>query len=176
MVSDILMTLNSLHYSGDHKNFNFDKYCTAHMEQHNCHAALVEYGVTLLEKTMKIHYFQDGISDSSFASIKSMIVVDCQKFQEFDAVMRLYVNFKCTQQAEAPTYQTCNVSAIQGHGGGRQGCGGRGRGRQGGPDACAKGIVPQEEVNKVTTVEARWYSLAEYVKFTPVEKQKHFQF
>jgi hypothetical protein len=96
MVSDILTTLKSLHYSGDRKNFNFDKYCTAHVEQHNCHAALAEYGVIPLEETMKIHYFGDGISDSSFASIKSTIMVDCQRCQQFDAVMRLYVNFKCT--------------------------------------------------------------------------------
>jgi hypothetical protein len=43
---------------------------------------------------MKIHYFEDGISDSSFSSVKSTIMVDRQKFQEFDAMMRLYVNYK----------------------------------------------------------------------------------
>ncbi len=95
MVSDILLTLKSLHYSGDHKNFNFDKYCTAHVEQHNCHAALAKYGVASLEETMEIRYFEDGISDSSFASIKSTIMADRKKFQEFDAVMRHYVNYKC---------------------------------------------------------------------------------
>jgi hypothetical protein len=55
MCSDILLTLKNLHYSGDRKNFNFDKYCTAHVEQHNRHAALAKYGVTPLEETMKIH-------------------------------------------------------------------------------------------------------------------------
>jgi hypothetical protein len=34
---------------------------------------------------------------------------------------------------------------------------------------------PQEEIDKVTTVEARYYSPDEYAKFTPAEKQKHFQ-
>jgi hypothetical protein len=38
MVSDILTTLKALHYGGDRKNFNFDKYCTTHVEQHNRHA------------------------------------------------------------------------------------------------------------------------------------------
>jgi hypothetical protein len=42
MVSEILLTLNGLHYSGDRKNFTFDKYCTAHVDRHNCHAALSE--------------------------------------------------------------------------------------------------------------------------------------
>jgi hypothetical protein len=52
MCFDILSTLKSLHYSGNNKNFNFDKNCTAHVEQHNCHAALAEYGVTPLKETI----------------------------------------------------------------------------------------------------------------------------
>jgi hypothetical protein len=114
MVSDILLTLKSLHYSSDRKNFTFDKYCTAHVEQHNLHAALSKWNVTPLEKPMKIHYFKDGISNPSFASVKSTIMVDLQKCQEFNAVMRLYVNYKHTQKAEAPTHQACNVFALQG--------------------------------------------------------------
>jgi hypothetical protein len=81
MVSEILLTLKSLHYSGDCKNFNFDKYCTAHVDQHNCHAALSEYVIAPLEENMKIHYFEDRITDLSFASVKSTIIVDCQKFK-----------------------------------------------------------------------------------------------
>jgi hypothetical protein len=175
MVSEILLTLKSLHYSGDCKNFNFNKYCTAHVEQHKRHAALSEYNVAFIEETMKIHYFEDGISDSSFASVKSTIMVDRQKFQEFDAVMQLYVNYKRTQKAEALTHQAHNVSALQGRGGDRQGHGGCGRGGQGGPDAHSKGVVPQEEVDKVTTVKARFYPFSEYSKFTPTKKQKHYK-
>jgi hypothetical protein len=97
MVSDILSTLKSWHYSGDQRNFTLDKYCTAHMDQHNRHAALAKWNVKPLEETMKIHYFEGGITDPSFASVKSTIMVDCQKFQDFDAVMLLYV--KCQLQA-----------------------------------------------------------------------------
>ncbi len=61
---------------------------------------------------MKIHYFEDGITDPSFASVKSTILVDRTKFQEFDAVMCLYVNYKHSQKAEAPTHQAHNVSAL----------------------------------------------------------------
>ncbi len=175
MSSKILSTSQSLHYSGDRKNFNFDKYCTAHVDQHNRHADLSEWNVAPLEETMKIHYFEDGITAPSFASVKSTIMVDRQKFQEFDAVMWLYVNYKCTQKAEAPTHQARNVSALQGHGGGRQGRGGHGRGGRGESDARSRGVVPQEEVDKVTTVEARWYSPEDNAKFTPAEKQKHVQ-
>ncbi len=102
-------------------------------------------------------------------------MVDFTKFQEFDALMRLYVNYKRSQKAEAPTHQARNISALQGHGGSRQGRGGRGRGRRGGPGGRLSGGVPQEEVDKVLTVEARYYSPEDYAKFTPAKKQKHFQ-
>jgi hypothetical protein len=42
MVTDILSTLKSLHYDGDQRNFTFDKYCTAHVDQHNHHADLAK--------------------------------------------------------------------------------------------------------------------------------------
>jgi hypothetical protein len=89
--------------------------------------------------------------------------------------MRVYVNFKHAQKSEAPAQQVCNVSALQGCGGGRQGCGGQGRGERGGSGGRLNRGIPQEELDKVTTVEACYYSPDEYAKFTPAMRQKHFQ-
>jgi hypothetical protein len=175
MVADVRLTLKALHYGGDWRNFTFDKYCTVHVDQHNHHAALAEYDVVPLEESMKIHYFEDGISDPLLATVKTTILVDHTRFENFDSVMRVYVNFKRAQKPEAPAQQVCNVSAFQGHGGGRQGHGGRGRGGRGGSGGRLNGGTPQEEINKVTTVEAHYYSPDEYAKFTPAKKQKHFQ-
>ena len=122
------------------------------------------------EESMKIHYFEDGITDSSFKSAKSTIMVDHQRFQEFDAVMQLYVNFKCSQKPEAPAHQAHNVSAVQGHGGGRQGRGGCSGGRGGGPNARALGLVPQDDFDKVTTVENKYYPMSVYNKSTIAKK------
>ena len=82
------------------------------MDQHNCHAALAKWNVKPFEETMKIYYFKNGITDPTFASIRSTIIVDRTKFQEFDAVMCLYVNYKRSQKAETPTNQAHNVSAL----------------------------------------------------------------
>jgi hypothetical protein len=41
--------------------------------------------------------------------------------------------------------------------------------------AALRGGVPQEEVDKVMAIEARYYSSEDYAKFTPTKKQKHFQ-
>jgi hypothetical protein len=165
------MCSENLRYGGNQKNFNFDKYCTAHVEQHNQHAALTEFDVTTLEENMKIHYFEDRITDLLFASVKSIIMVDPQKFQEFDAVMQLYVNLKCSQKSEALTYQACNVSAVQGRGGGRQGCQGPGGGGGGGPNACAHELVPQEEIKKMTHIVNKHYPTSNYNKFTRPRRQ-----
>jgi hypothetical protein len=102
MVADVLLTLKALHYGGDWRNFMFDKYCTAHVDQHNRHAALTEYDVAPLEECMKIQYFEDGIFDRLLAAVKTTILVDHTRFKNFDSVMRVYVNFKLVQKPEAP--------------------------------------------------------------------------
>jgi hypothetical protein len=112
MVADVLLTLKALYYGGDQRNFTLDKYCTAHVDQHNCHAVLAKYDVAPLEESMKIHYFEDGISDPSLAAVKTMILVDRTRFDNFDSVMRVYVNFKHAQKPEAPAQQVLNVSAL----------------------------------------------------------------
>jgi hypothetical protein len=145
------------------------------VEQHNRHAALAEHGVEPLQESMKIHYFEDGITDPSLVAVKTTILVDRSRFEEFESVMTAYVNLKRTQKPEAPAHQVRNVSAVQGRGGGRQGRGGRGRGGRGGSGGRPNGGIPQEEIDRVTTVEARYYTKEEYEKFTPAEKQKHFQ-
>jgi hypothetical protein len=175
MYSDIILTLKTLFYSGNRKNYNFDKYCTAHVEQHNRLSALLEYGVQGLDKAMKVHYFEEGIKDDSFNSVKTMILADRKKFLDFMPVMNFYSNFKCTQKNDiAPQGPT--ISALnQGHGGGGQDRGGTGHGRGRGGNLRSSGIVPQEEVHKVTELEAKIYPPKIYNTFTPAQKAKVWQ-
>jgi hypothetical protein len=56
MVNDILSSLKLKIYQGDRKNFNFDKYCLAHVAEHNRLTSLLEYDVAPLEESMKICY------------------------------------------------------------------------------------------------------------------------
>jgi hypothetical protein len=39
------------------------------------------------EESMQIHFCEEGITGLSFGSVKSTILVDPQKFQDFDTVM-----------------------------------------------------------------------------------------
>jgi hypothetical protein len=76
MYSDMLTILKALHYSGDHKDFMLNKFCTANVKQHNLHAALAKFKVGALSNEMKIHYFQNqkGIKDRSLSIVKGNIM------------------------------------------------------------------------------------------------------
>ena len=144
------------------------------MEQHNQLSALLKFGVQGLDESLKNHYFQEGIKDDSCDPIKTMILVDHSKFQEFNSVMNLYTNFKRTQK-NGIVFQGSTILALnQGRGGGGRGRGGSGRGRGHGGNSRSSGIVPQEEVNKVTGIEAKHYPTDIYMTFTPARKAKQW--
>ncbi len=114
MYNLIITTLQNLFYSEDRKNCNFDKYCTAHVEQHNLHAGLVEFGTSELRDKMKILYFEEGIKDPSFTSVKATILANRLMFQDFDSVMQLYVTTYHLNKKTDLTFQTRKLSALQG--------------------------------------------------------------
>jgi len=177
MVNDILSSLKSKVYQGDRKNWTFDKYCLAHVAEHNRHASLVEYAVPPLEESMKIHYFEEGIKDPTLDAARNAILVNRCQFPDFDSVMQMYVTSKRCQKSDSVASQGRQLSAVTGGRGGGRGGGGAGRGGRGrgDPDARRKGLVSQADIDKVTTVENRHYPSAEYDKFTPAEKAKHWQ-
>jgi hypothetical protein len=172
MVNDILSSLKSKIYQGDRKNWTY-KFCLAHVAEHNRHASLMEYDVAPLEEGMKIHYFEEGIKDPTLDAARNAILVNRSQFPDFESVMQLYVNSKRSQKSDPGVSQGRQLSAVTGgRGGGGAGRGGRGRGD---PDARRKGLVSQADIDKVTTVENKHYPEAEYAKFTPAEKAKHWQ-
>jgi hypothetical protein len=147
--SAIVTKLQSFRYKGDCKNFSFDKYVNLHIEQHNQHADLQEYGVAPLAKNLNTLWFQDGIRDPSLNAVKASINANHANFTDFDSVKDAYVEFKC---AENPTNdpRTRQVASVAhgGHGGRSFSCNhDRGQGPQT-FDKHQKGLVPQSEVDK----------------------------
>ena len=99
MYNDILTSLKAMYYNGDRKNFTSDKYCTAHVEQHNRHASLADYNVTPLKESMKIHHFEKGIRDPTLEFARNAILVNRANFPDFDSVMQLYMTSKRGQKS-----------------------------------------------------------------------------
>jgi hypothetical protein len=172
----IVTKLQSFRYEGDHKNLYFDKYMNLHVEQHNQHTDLQEYGVAPLAKSLKTLWFQDGIRDPSLNAVKASINANRANFTDFDSVKDACVEFKCTENPtnDPKTQQLVSVA--------RGGCGGgnypcrpdRGQGPQT-PDKCQMGLVPQSEVDKQTHIVNRHYSDAKWAQLTPAEKQNIWQ-
>ena len=67
----------------------------------NHHTFLLEYDVALLEESMKIHYFEEGIKDPTLDAAQNAILVNRLQFPDFDSVMHLYVTSKQSQKSEA---------------------------------------------------------------------------
>jgi hypothetical protein len=151
--STIVTKLQSFKYKGDRKNFNFDKYMNLHVEQHNQHADLQEYGVLPLTKNFKTLWFQDRIKDPSLNAVKASINANRAHFSDFDSVKDVYVEFKRTQNRTNDPW-TRQVASVA--------CGWRGGGscphkqdHGQGPqtiDKCQKGLVPQAEVTSRPTL------------------------
>jgi hypothetical protein len=174
--SAIVTKLQSFRYEGNCKNFNFDKYMNLHIEQHNQHSDLQEYGVAPLAKNLKTLWFQDGIRDPSLNAVKASINANHANFTDFDSVKDAYVEFKHTENPtnDQRTRQVASVTR-----GGRGGGNFPRKNDQGqGPqtfDKCQKRLIPQSGVDKQTHIIDRHYSDAEFDRLTPAEKQKLWQ-
>ena len=81
MSASILQTLKTLHYSGDQKNFTFDKFMTTHVEQHNLADSLTDLGQDPLSEPQKIHFFLEGIQDTTLSTSKNTVISDPKNTQ-----------------------------------------------------------------------------------------------
>ncbi len=161
--STIVTKLQSFRYKGDHKNFNFDKYVNLHIEQHNQHADLQEYGVAPLAENLKTLWFQGRIKDPSLNAVKVSINANRANSTDFDSVKDAYVEFKHTQNPtnDPSTRQVASVACCGQVSGSCPCKQDRGQGPQT-SDKCQKGLVPQAEVDKQTHIFDRHYSDAEF--------------
>ena len=168
MHSDIITTLKNLYYSGDRKNYTFNKYCTAHMELHNQLNTLNKFGVldmgedmrgptTLKKGSRMIPSTLSRPLSWLTAPSSSTLTPPCHFIVASSACRRMTLFPKAT-------------AIGGGRGRGRSGCG---SGHGGNSRAC--GLVPQEEVDKVTKIEATSYPTKVYNTFTPAQKTNYWQ-
>ena len=176
----ILTDLRGLSYTGDTKNFNFDKYVTEHVKLHNQAVSLLEYGGGTIDERHKIEYFVSGIKCTDFEAAKASLHANTDRFTEFDTVKDHFLEFRRMQHASRPPGTIRNVSSVGGRGGRGRGAGrgqgeGRDRPKTGSTDARKAGLPSQAEIDRCTHIQARRYPPDEYKKFTPAERQKHWQ-
>ena len=167
--------LQSFRYEGDQKNFNFDKYVTLYVEQHNQHSDLTEYGVKPLDESLKIHWFKDGIKCMCLDAVKAVITTNKERYSQFNSIKDAYVDFKhtMTPTLDPRTRQVVTVGTGR-CGGGHSRQTGCGAGQRTG-DSRKKGLVPQSEIDKQMNITNRVYSTDEHNQLTPAKKAKLWQ-
>jgi hypothetical protein len=167
--SAIMTRLQLLQYDGDKRNFNFNKCVALHVAGHNNHNDLGAYGVEPLTKSLKIFWFQKGITDKGLGAVWASILAAPASYTTFNTVQEAYVNFKLTQKATEPP-KACQVASMRaGKHAGMPRCSGGGRG-QGGGDR-KKNLPSREELDACTIVN-KDYSKEEYAHLTLTEKLK----
>jgi hypothetical protein len=65
--------LQSLRFDGERHGFPFDKYVALHVQGHVEHDDLQQYGVDPLTDSLKILWFQNGITDKSLDAVCASI-------------------------------------------------------------------------------------------------------
>jgi hypothetical protein len=180
----IIKNLQTYRFDAERRGFTFETFVNKHVEQHNLHQELTDHGVDPLPEQMKILYFKEGIKDPRFDSVHSAILVDRERFTTFDSVKEVFLthsrNISKTSDAAAARDRR-GVSSVHGRSGGRTndraGHGPRTDSRRGRGTGKSRldGIPSQIEIDRCTHIEARHYPWSQYSKFTPAEKQKHFQ-
>ena len=85
--------IQTFKYKGDKAHFTLNKYVQLHVEQHNLHKDLEEYGVDPLSKDLKILWFEQGIKTSALDAIKGSILANKANFTTFQYVQDAYVDY-----------------------------------------------------------------------------------
>jgi hypothetical protein len=67
---------------------------------------------TMYLQSMMIHYFEEGIRDSSLISARNSFLVNGAVFPNFDSILNMYVTSKRGQKSAETPHQGRNLSAI----------------------------------------------------------------
>ena len=164
----------SLSYKGEQRNWGWDKYVDAHIEQHIIAKNLMPYGYSGIDERSKIRHLLAGISDPGLHPVTVNILAMREEDKTFTKCATMYTDFiRMSNPAGSRQDRGRQISSVHtGRGGGRgRGGGGRGDGRGRGRGGARKDGVPdQADVDKVTWLEPKYYPTKEYLKFNAAEK------
>jgi hypothetical protein len=119
--------LKNTFYSGERRNWNFERYVQIHKDQHTAIEGLFRYGYPSLDERTKVRHLMAGIRTNELDTVKAQVWSSIALRGDFDACVDLFKTF--IQQKASSTTKTLNISGTSTERGGR---GGGGRGGRGG--------------------------------------------
>ena len=124
--ASLTCTLQNLEYHGDKKNWNFENYQAAHLDQHNIYVGLEGHGYSGIYERAKVLYLIDGINNDKLEVVKTQVIESPALIQYLTSVHSLFSEY--IKQYEGMNHPVRNISEVF-VGSGHRGMGGRGRGR-----------------------------------------------
>lgn len=119
--------LKNTFYSGERRNWNFERYVQIHKDQHTAIEGLFQYGYPSLDERSKVRHLMAGVRTNELDTVKAQVWSSVALRGDFDACVDLFKTF--IQQKASNTTKTLNISNTSTERGGR---GGGGRGGRGG--------------------------------------------
>jgi hypothetical protein len=157
-------------FAGPKRNFDFIKYCNLHTANHSTAMDILKYQpdqTPILSESQKIQLFQSGITDPYFATIKGLVNSQRHKYDTFEKVKDVYLNYTRTSPRPELTRETndqLHLSETKTRG---TRPGAKTRDRDGKPS--------QLEIDACTHITLKKYLKPDYAKFTLAERAKLYQ-
>ena len=159
-------------FAGPKRSFTFTQYCNLHTSTHTTASEILMYQedqTPIFSESNKIMLFQTGVTDPYFTTVKALISSQRYKYSTFESVKEEYLNFMRTsprpEHVRDPANDSRHISATKTN---------RYNQTKGGPGKSSKPPT-QAEIDACDHIKLKKYSQAEYDKFTPAEKAKHYQ-
>lgn len=172
MADGLRNKLNKLVFAGPKRSFSFTQYCNLHTSTHTSASEILMYQedqTPIFSESNKIMLFQNGVTDPYFSTVKALINSQRYKYKTFESVKEEYLNFMRTsprpEHVRDPANDSRHISATKTN---------RYNQTKGGPGKSSKPPT-QAEIDACVHIKCRRYSRAEYDKFTPAERAKHYQ-
>ena len=83
----------SLSYKGEQRNWTWDKYVDAHIEQHIIAKNLMPYGYSGIDERSKVRHLLGGISDPGLAPVSCNILAMREEDKTFTKCATMYTDF-----------------------------------------------------------------------------------
>ena len=104
------VTLATLRYNGETKQFPFDSYIRAHKAKHQIMEGLKHYGYSGMDPRSMVRHFITGIKDPTLQFLKPQITASAELRNSFAKTVQLFQDF--IQNDKEDEVKTYNISTV----------------------------------------------------------------
>ena len=93
MASEAERLLAAMHYSGEHKRFNLERYVKIQKDQHHILEGIKGHGHMGIDTRSQVRHLIEGIKITQFDEVKAQIMATAYLISDYDGRVSLYKKF-----------------------------------------------------------------------------------